>query len=278
MRQELSEIASDQTESDDWRRAIVYMVWGENFIHEAVRNASSATFMGIPLVLITDSASQGFIPDKHPFSRIQLVDKFRSKDWLNKSTLWDHLPEEYNSFLYLDTDTVVLKDVSFGFEQAEKHGIAASQATSYCLPSHHEFRRIMLAFGLPDAGQLQYNAGVYFFIRRPDVEAVFKLYQEMAYTLSEQFSYRNKSNRKIDQPFFSFAIERLNFNPYTLSINYCYRGLDAEPVCGDIRIWHSHHPVPEGVNQYQYEKSYTNPRRRYRFGKSIDMLPIYQEL
>ena len=273
MEQELSKIVSAQAPSGVWRRAIVYMVWGADFIQQAVRSASSATFMGIPLVLITDIASQDFIPDKHPFSRIQLVKEFRSKDWLNKSTLADHLPQEFNSFLYLDTDTVILKDVTFGFEQAEKHGIAASQATSYCLPSHHEFRRIMLALGLPDAGQLQYNAGVHFFIRRPDVEAVFRLYQEMAFALSEQFDYKNRANKRTDQPFLSFAMERLNFNPYTLSINYCYRGLDAEPVCGDIRIWHSHHPVPKNVNQYE---SFAGPRRRYRTGKAIDMRPVYR--
>lgn len=275
MMQKLSEIVSDQAQSGAWRRAIVYMVWGEKFILEAVRNASSATFMGIPLVLIADRASQGFIPEKHPFNRIKIVENFRSYDWLNKSTLWDNLPEEFNRFLYLDTDTVILKHVFFGFEQAEKYGIAASQATSYCLPSHHDFRRIMTASGLPDAGQLQYNAGVYFFTRRPDVEAVFKLYQETAYALSEQFNYRNRANKKADQPFLSYAMEMLHFNPYTLSINYCYRGLDAEPVCGDIRIWHSHCPVPEDVNQYE---SFTGPRRRYCSGKAVDMLPVYREL
>jgi len=80
MLQELSETAENQTQSGVWRRAIVYMVWGEAFIYEAVRSASTAAFMGIPLVLITDIASQDFIPDNHPFSRIQLVEKFRSKD------------------------------------------------------------------------------------------------------------------------------------------------------------------------------------------------------
>ena len=275
MMQDVSDRTADQAAPGTWRRAIVYMVWGERSIAEAARNASSATFVGLPLVLITDAASQGFIPKEHPFSHIRLVEKFRSHDMLNKSTLWDHLPEAFNSFLYLDSDTVILKDVSFGFEQAEKYGFAASQATSYCLPSHHDFRRIMVASGLPDAGQLQYSAGVYFFVRRPDVEAVFNLYQEAAYAFSEQFDYSNRAKKRTDQPFLSFAMERLNFNPYTLSINYCYRGLDAEPVCGDIRIWHSHHPVPEEVNQYG---SNASPRRRYVMGKAVDMRPVYQAL
>lgn len=257
-----------------WHRAIVYMAWGEDYIHEAIHSASSAAFMSIPLVLITDKTGETFIPDEHPFSRIQRVDKFRSADHLTKSTLWDHLPKEFNSFLFLDTDVVILKDVTFGFEQAEKHGFAASQATNYSLPDHHDFRRIMLAFGLPDAGQLLYNSGVYFFIHRPDVESVFELYQEMAYTLSEQFDYKNRRNNRSDQAFLSFAMERLNFNPYTLSINYNYRGLDAEPACGDIRIWHSRHPVPTGVNDYE---RYGAPRRRYHRGKALDMRPIYKK-
>jgi len=271
----LSQTTKHRSQQDSWRRAIVYMVWGKNYMDILLRNARSAEFMGLPLILITDASSQGFIPDNHPFSQIKIVEKFRSEDMLNKSTLWDHLPKEYNSFLYLDSDTVILKDVSFGFEQAEKHGFAASQATSYCLPAHHDFRRIQSAFDVPDTGQLQYNAGVYFFIRRPDVEAVFSLYQEMAYSLSEKFNYRNRAGKKTDQPFLSFAMERLNFNPYTLSINYCYRGLDAEPICGDIYIWHSHHPVPDDINQYEHDFA---PRRRFRGGKAVDMRPVYQKL
>ncbi len=251
------------------------MVWGQGYVEEAARNAASAAFMGLPLVLITDVDSQGFIPDDHPFTDVRLVTQFRSLDMRNKSTLWDHLPEEYNSFLYLDNDTVVLKDVSFGFEQAERHGFAASQATSYCLPSHHEFRRVLTGTGLPDAGQLQYNAGVYFFIRRPDVEAVFSLFQESTYKLTEEFSYTNRAKGKIDQPFLTYAMEKLNFNPYTLSINYCYRGLDAEPACGDIRIWHSHSPVPDDVNTYE---SHSGPRRRYYKGKPVEMRESYRKM
>ena len=271
----LPEVPIRPAPAEKWRRAIVNMVWGAKFVEQSLQCAASAAFMEIPFVLITDAASEQYIPADHPFARVKIVERFRSYDWLNKSTLWDHLPEEYNSFLYLDTDTVILDDVRFGFDQAEKFGFAASQATSYCLPSHHEFRRIMTATGLPDAGQLQYNAGVYFFVRRPDVEAVFELYQESAYALSEQFHYRNRAGKKADQPFLTYAMERLDFNPYTLSINYCYRALDAEPVCGDIRIWHSHSPVPEGLNEYE---SYKGPRRRYLMNHAIDMRPIYREI
>ena len=268
-------LMSNSNTDNHWRRAIVYMAWGEAFIQQACESASSATFMNIPLILITDAADRHLVPAEHPFTKIETVENFRSYDMLTKSTIYDIVPEEYNSFLYLDTDTVVLKDISFGFHKSEIHGIALCPATSYCLPSHHNFRRIMTAANLPDAGQLQYNAGVHYFVRRKDVQDVYDLYQRTAYEFSTLFDYRNATGNFTDQPFFTLAMEMLEFNPYALSINYCYRGIDAEVACGDIRIWHSHHPVPEAINEY---KIYGEPRRRYFAGKLVDMRPVYARL
>lgn len=258
-----------------WRRAIVYMAWGEKYIQQACQNARSASFMKIPIILITDSANRHLVAQNHPFNEIKVIEKFRSYDMLSKSTIFDIAPQEYDSLLYLDTDTVIIKDISFGFEQAEKHGIALCPATSYCLPSHHDFHRIMLDSGLSNSSQLQYNAGVHFFTRRPDVEAVYNLYQKSAYELSRKFDYKNAAGKLTDQPFFTFAMELLGFNPYTLSINYCYRGIDAEIACGDVFIWHSHHPVPVEINNHD---SYQGRRRRYYRGKLVDMSAIYSDL
>jgi len=264
-----------QSSSSKWRRAILYLAWGEKYTRQACDNARSAKFMGVPLILISDKANQNLIPDDHPFDEIRLIDEFRSYDMLSKSTIFDIAPKEYNSFLYLDTDTVILEDIRFGFEMAEKHGIALCPATSYCLPSHHDFRRVMRAYDMPDASQMQYNAGVHFFVDRPDVEEVYSLYQQLAYKLTEQFDYKNAAGKLADQPFLSFAMELLGFNPYTLSINYCYRGIDAEVICGDVRIWHSHHPVPEGLNDPTAAKW---PRQRYFNGMSVPISPLYAQL
>lgn len=258
-----------------WRRAIVYIAWGKPYIEQACAAAETAAFLDVALVLVTDRANAKFVPRHNPFTDIHLLDQLKSYDMLVKSTVFDVSPSKFNSILYLDTDTVVLGDLSFGFEMAEKHGIALSPATSYCLPSHHEFRRIMLGEGLRDAGQLQYNAGVHFFVRRPDVAEVYRLYQRSAYDLSKAYEYTNARGKLADQPFLTFAMEKLGFNPYTLSINYCYRGIDAEPVCGDVRIWHSHHPVPQDVNAYE---SHQGPRRRYVRGQYVDMRPVYAHL
>lgn len=258
-----------------WRRAIVYMVWGEKYIQQACESARSASFMGIPLILITDEGGREFLPRDHPFDRLQFVENFRSYDMRVKSTLYKYLPREFDSFLFLDSDTHILKDVSLGFDKAEQYGIALCPATHYCLSSHHDFRRIMLANNLPDAGQMQYNSGVYFFVCRPDVEEVFKLFEKSAYEFSEEFDYRNARGKLIDQPFLSYAMEKLGFNPYTLTISYCYRGIDAEPICDGVFIWHSHHPVPEGINE---SENYARGRPRYFSGLLVNMRPLYQKL
>lgn len=258
-----------------WRRAIVYMVWGEKYIRQACESARSASFMGIPLILITDEEGREILPCDHPFDHLKFVEKFRSYDMRMKSTLYDNLPTEFDSFLYLDSDTQVLKDITFGFEKAERHGIALCPATSYCLPSHHQFRRIMTANGLPDAGQMQYNAGVYFFVRRPDVADVFELFQKSTYDLTDEFDYKNARGKLVDQPFLSYAMELHDFNPYTLTISYCYRSIDAEPICGGVFIWHSHYPVPENINS---PENYATKRPRYFMGVQVDMSGIYGQI
>ena len=53
-----------------------------------------------------------------------------------------------------------------------------------------------------------------------------------------------------DQPFFTLAMEQLNFNPYTLSISYNYRGC-GDGISGLVRIWHSHGKMPENINQFK---------------------------
>jgi hypothetical protein len=46
------------------------------------------------------------------------------------------------------------------------------------------------------------------------------------------------------------AFERMGFLPYVLSPAYNYRSL-GEYAVGNIRIWHSHHPPPADVNDFE---------------------------
>jgi len=67
------------------------------------------------------------------------------------------------------------------------------------------------------------------------------------FRLWADFGKKYCGNFPDDQPFLSLALEKLKFIPHTLSRGYNYRGM-GEVIGGIIRIWHSHFPVPDGIN------------------------------
>ena len=91
--------------------------------------------------------------------------------------------------------------------------------------------------GLSKCSQLQYNTGAIFFTRCAEVQKVF---EKWFFLCNEHGSLLSRPH---DQPFFTLAMELLDFNPYTLSPAYNYRAL-GELVSGYIRLWHSRDPVP----------------------------------
>ena len=235
------------------RRSIVYQVWGREHLVRAMASARSAAPLGVPAVLVSDTATIRRLPAEHPFSEV-VETTFSEGARMEKTRLWDHLPEGYDSFLFLDADTEILGDVGLGFEKAEIHGIAAAPAVHYSLDAFFGFEELMRFAEVVPRGQLQYNTGVLFFVRRPDVEAVFRTWHRLAVEVTRATGWK-----RVDQPFFTLALEKLDFNPYTLSPSFNYRALAGEPASGDIRIWHSFHPAPPDVNEY--EEAW--PMRRY---------------
>ena len=49
---------------------------------------------------------------------------FDGSDINRKSEMLRHLPEAYDTWLFLDADTRVLKPLDLGFEKARQHGLA----------------------------------------------------------------------------------------------------------------------------------------------------------
>jgi len=244
----------------NWRRAVVYFAWGSKYLNEAVKSAESVRILDLPTILITDyaTADQPALPTG--FDRVVAVD-LKNPSLLTKSGLWRHLPDEFDSFLFLDSDTIVLMDLMFGFERAEQYGIAASPAPHYSLDHFWDFDMVLDEVGISKCSQLQYNTGTLFFVRRPDVQAVFEKWTILCQDFGHLMSHPN------DQPFFTLAMELSGFNPYTLSPAYNYRAL-GELISGYVRVWHSHHPVPPELNSFG--KSW--PPRRYLNGKEVPYL------
>lgn len=239
------------------RRAIVYVAWGEQHVREAGASARTAGLMKADRVLITNAASRRFLPPDAPFQHV-IEHAFRLPGQLAKSEMFPLLPQDYDSFLFLDSDTYILLDVSLGFEKAESCGIAAAQAAAYSLEHFWGFSQEMAAVGIRPRDILQYNTGAIFFTRAPRAWTVMRKWHDLCAAAGSNATAWG------DQPYFTLAMELLGFNPYTLSPAYNYRNF-GELANGQIRIWHSHTAPPPDVNQI----AGTWPFRRFRDGRRL---------
>lgn len=223
------------------RFALVFLAWGGDAIDEIQRFLTrSRSICGYDLILITDkdTSCDRLIGRLHAVIRADFV----MPGLLRKCELFEHLPEGYDAFCFLDTDTIILGDISLGFEKAMLHGIAMSPAPHYSLDHFWGFAGAMNAESVALKGQLQYNSGVIFLAPGyPGAASVFARWRSLA--ASHLTHYKN------DQPYLTLAMEMENFNPYTLSIGYNYRGF-GDYISGEVRIWHSHGDPPSDLNVF----------------------------
>lgn len=221
--------------------AVIFLAWGEKYIKEVEHCIErSKAIQGFDRILITDEDT-GLEQLGTDFTRI-IRAPFTTGGFLRKTEMINYLPHEYDVYLFLDSDTIVIEDISLGFDKAEKFSIAVSPAPHYSLDQFWNFDRIMTAEGVPCKGQLQYNTGVIFFRNTAAVRTIFRRWMDLAVRYQKQFSN--------DQPFFTLAMEQLDFNPYTLSISYNYRGF-GDAISGIVRIWHSHGEPPANINEFE---------------------------
>jgi hypothetical protein len=233
--------------------SVIFLAWGDRFIQEVNHCIlkSNDYLSNYDLILITDQDTDTKQLDAIITKTIRA--DFKEEGLLRKTELHRYIPSSYDAYLFLDSDTIVINDISLGFEKAEIHGIAVSYAPHYSLDAFWGFDEIMKKEELPRNGQLQYNTGVIFFNNSSVVNNIFTRWGNLG-----NF-HRNFKN---DQPFFTLAMEQLQFNPYTLSISYNYRGF-GDAISGDVRIWHSHGTIPVNINKYDV----TWPPRRAWPGK-----------
>lgn len=218
------------------KRAILYVAYGNKFLEFIHKAIQSPQFPEYPIYLLTDKRTP--IESSDLFHEILRID-FELEGHLRKSELVKILPDEEITFLYLDTDTIILDDVSLGFEKAEQYGMAVTQAPVYSMDNYELFQDIMRAEGVEPKGNLMYNAGVIFFHLNSTTRAVLNEYHDLC------DKYKTETDN--DQFLLNVVFEKLSFNPYTLSPSYNYRAL-GELLSGNVRIWHSWHDVPKNIN------------------------------
>ena len=218
------------------KRAILYFVWGEKFVKDAINSINNSILPHYPIFIITDQKSD--LDCRREI--IWKIINFNGEGLIRKASLIDYLPKKFNSFLLLDSDIRVLEKITFGFDKAEQHGVAIAPAPHYNLDYFWSFPKVMDEVGMPKQSQLQYNTGFIFF-QKQKVRKLFKRWKKLSY------KYANIINN--DQPFLTLAMEEMGFNPYTLSPSYNYRPF-MQPISGIIKVWHSEEEMPKGLNDF----------------------------
>ncbi len=223
------------------KRAIVFLAWGDKAAPSIARCLNNSVLPDYPVYLITDVNTN---TDALP-SHVQVVPTtFTIAGNRRKNALLRDLPPGFETVLFLDIDTVVIDDISLGFDMAEKFGFAMAPAPHYDLGTFRNFRTIMEQEGVPARGQIVYNSGVVFFsLKHPEVAPIFA----ESLRLAEKY----EGTPWGDQPFLSLAMDLYDFHPYALSPSFNYRGL-GEIVSGSVRIWHSYNDVPENAADLEY--------------------------
>lgn len=203
---------------DSPKRGIVYVYWGDKIRGELERSRRS-------------------LAEWHPELPVHEIRLPDNASLLDKPAMFERSP--FESTLFLDTDTVVLDRLDFGFEKAERHGLAC------CICESPWARR----FGDLHGDIVEYNTGVLFFTHA--ARPVFERWETVGRTVDSSILFhvgnelRRMSNN--DQAGFAVAIEETGFNPYVLPLNWNLRPAWQRAFAGPVKIWHDRGEVPESL-------------------------------
>lgn len=208
------QLSETRRPSETRRRGVLYMIWGDEMRGEMEKSIESVGRFGL---------------DHHVHelpADARLTDKARMAEC-----------SPFDQTLFLDTDTVLLDDPSFGFDMAARHGVALAMAPA-CW-AHRQWQEE------PDARPVgrdlvEYNTGVVFFDCSEAARALFRRWCEIT-----------DDHGWCDQWAFAQAVDGLAFNPFVLQPNWNFRASpDETPIYGPIKVWHSREPVPENAAEW----------------------------
>ena len=138
----------------------------------------------------------------------------------------------FENTLYLDADTVVMGSLDYGFEKAERFGLACSICECPWAQRYTGLRQM--------ESLVEYNTGVLFFTKQ--AAPLFYLWERLVRTVDSSVRYIDHSVEKVmehnDQAAFAKAMDMTGFNPYVLPLNWNFRPRWHRCFFGPIRIWH----------------------------------------
>ena len=170
---------------------------------------------------------------------------------LDKAKMFGLSP--FEETVFLDADTVVLGDLTFGFTQASIHGLAC------CICEAPHARRYGEAKLGVDA--IEYNSGVVFWSsrnRRFD-QGFFNLWKEIAGSMDSRIRFvsdgKDLTMQVNDQASFSAAISEQSSPPFVLPMNWNLRPEWQKSWFGPLKIWHDYREVPQSVLDFNEQQS-----------------------
>ena len=203
------------------RRGILYITWGDK----------------PDAVLERSMASVARHHSELPVHRVRLPEK---ATLLEKAKMFDLTP--FEETLYIDADTVVLGRLDFGFDKAQRHGLAC--AICEC-PWGRRYTGL--------SGDLvEYNTGVLFFTAK--ARAVFGAWRELAFAVDSSIPIfvddRLGHMPLNDQAGFALAVERTGFLPFVLPMNWNFRPKWQKSFFGPVKVWHDYGEVPAEIEEW----------------------------
>jgi hypothetical protein len=206
------------------RRGVLYVCWGTK--HERLLERSRASLQRC-----------------HPELPVHVERLPDNSTLLDKAGMFDMTP--FEETLFLDTDTVVLGNVDFGFEKARQFGLAC------CICECPWAKR----YGGVSGDVIEYNTGVLFFTAK--AKPVFDAWKTLARTVDSSIRMLHQGKIAImphnDQGGFAVAVEKTGSSPFVLPLNWNFRPIWQHTYFGPLKIWHDYSDVPPPVlstNEY----------------------------
>lgn len=208
-------------------RGVLYMVWDQDDSTPYVEQG--------PL-----SRSLAAIRAVHPGLPVEIARLPVGSGLLDKASMYERSP--FETTLFLDADTVVLGDLTYGFEKSEQFGIACSICEC---PWANRYPSI-------EGDLIEYNTGVLFFAKDDDVQAVFDAWRYHNDNLDSSIEFKKQTGEPAkmeenDQAGFAMAVHDLGFNPFVLPQNWNFRPIWQKTWFGPIKVWHDYGQPPKDV-------------------------------
>lgn len=223
-----STTSSTPVTSASAKRGILYVKWGpENSVLQRSANSVRAFHPELPIHVHR-------LPD--------------SATLLDKAAMMDFSP--FDETLFLDIDTIVMGRLDFGFDMANRYGLACT--ISECPWGR---RNACITDDL-----VEYSTAVLFFTKK--AQPIFDSWKAQAHTLDSSIRFYNGPERVSllpcnDQAAFSLAVDEAPALPFILPLNWNFRPFYHRAWFGPVKIWHAYPNPP--LDFVEFTKAQSKP-------------------